>query len=122
MNPRGDVTVSGTSDDGRMHIAVHKTVFARSDSDAENRAQQLVPKTTVDGPVMRLAMPQMDGTRADLVVTAPADAAVTVNANRGDIHIASIKTSVAATANHGNVELSAITGTVSWTSTARARR
>jgi DUF4097 and DUF4098 domain-containing protein YvlB len=46
-------------------------------------------------------------------VTVPADAAVTVNANRGDIHIASIKTSVAATANHGNVELSAITGTAS---------
>ena len=113
VNPRGDVTVSGTSDDGRMHIAVHKTVFARSDSDAEGRAQQLVPKTMVDSAVTRIAMPQMDGARADLVVTVPADAAVTVNANRGDIHIASIKTSVAATANHGNVELSAITGAVS---------
>jgi len=40
---RGDVTVTGTSDDGRVHIALHKQVFARSDSDAESRAQQLVP-------------------------------------------------------------------------------
>ena len=30
VNPRGDVTIDGTSDDGRIHIAEHKQVYARS--------------------------------------------------------------------------------------------
>jgi hypothetical protein len=35
-NPRGDVTVSGTSDDNQIHITVNKQVFTRSDSEADN--------------------------------------------------------------------------------------
>jgi DUF4097 and DUF4098 domain-containing protein YvlB len=113
VNPRGDVMVSGTSDDGRVHIAVHKEIYARSDSDAESRAQQMVPKTSNDGAQTRISIHGMDGAHADLSVTVPPEAAITVNANRGDIHIASIKAAVTATANHGNVELDAISGAAS---------
>jgi DUF4097 and DUF4098 domain-containing protein YvlB len=114
VNPRGDVTISGTSDDGHLHIAVHKQVYSRSDSEAESRAQQLSPQIqqptfpTASG--VTVTMPSLEGGRADLVITTPAEAAITVTANRGDIHIASIKSPVAATANHGDIELSAITG------------
>jgi DUF4097 and DUF4098 domain-containing protein YvlB len=55
-------------------------------------------------------MPSLEGARSDLVITLPAAAATTVTANRGDIHVASIKAAVTATANHGDIELSAITG------------
>ena len=110
VNPRGDVTVSGTSDDNRIHIAIHKQVFARTDSDAESKAQRLAPTTNADGSVFKLALPFLDGARADLVVSVPATAATTVNANRGDVHIASIKAPVAVIANHGDIDLSAITG------------
>jgi DUF4097 and DUF4098 domain-containing protein YvlB len=108
VNPRGDVTISGTSDDNRIHIAIHKQVYARSDSDAESKAQQLTPAANFDGST--LTMPSLDGARADLVLTVPAAAATTVTVNRGDIHINSIKASVMATANHGDIDLSAITG------------
>ena len=37
VNPRGDVTVNGTSDDSRIHIALHKQIYSRSDSDADSR-------------------------------------------------------------------------------------
>jgi DUF4097 and DUF4098 domain-containing protein YvlB len=110
VNPRGDVTLSGTSDDGRIHIAIHKQVYARDDSDADSKAQQLTPTANFDGSA--LTVPSLDGARADLVLTVPAAALVKVTANRGDIHISSIKASVTATANHGNIELSAITGPV----------
>jgi DUF4097 and DUF4098 domain-containing protein YvlB len=110
VNPRGDVTVSGTSDDNQIHIAVHKQVYARSDSDADSRAEQLSPTTTNEGSTLKITMPSVDGASASLVVTVPAAAATTVNTNHGDIHIASIKAPVTATANHGDVELSAITG------------
>jgi DUF4097 and DUF4098 domain-containing protein YvlB len=55
-------------------------------------------------------MPSLDGARSNLVLTVPAEAATTITANRGDIHVASIKAPVTLTANHGDIELSAITG------------
>jgi len=110
VNPRGDVTISGTSDDSRIHIAVHKQVYTRTDSEADTKAQQLTPAVTTAGSSVTLTMPSLEGARSDLVITIPAAAATMVTANRGDIHVASIKAAVTATANHGDIELSAITG------------
>jgi DUF4097 and DUF4098 domain-containing protein YvlB len=112
-NPRGDVTVSGISDDDRIHIAIHKQVYARTDSEADSKARQLVPATGSAGSMFNLSIPSIDGCRADLVITVPAGAVTTVTANHGDIHVASIKAAVNATANHGDIELSAITGATS---------
>lgn len=111
-NPRGDVTINGTSDDGRIHIAMHKQVYARSDSDAQDKARQLVPVPVTQGSAFTLRMPSIDGGHADLVITVPPNAATTVTADRGDIKVASIKAAVNATANHGGIELSAISGAV----------
>ena len=41
-NPRGDVSVSGTSDDNQIHVQVHKQVYTRSDSEADARAQRVI--------------------------------------------------------------------------------
>jgi DUF4097 and DUF4098 domain-containing protein YvlB len=110
VNPHGDVTVSGTSDDNRMHVAIHKQVFSRTDTEADTKARQLVPSSATSGSALTLTMPSLDGARADLILTIPAAAVVSVNANHGDIHVASIKAAVTVTANHGDIELSAITG------------
>ena len=109
-NPRGDVTVNGTSDDGRIHVSVHKQVYSHSDSDADSKAQQFSPDVTTSGSVISVTMPTIEGARGDLVITVPATAVATVTANRGDVHVASIKGPVTATANHGDIELSAISG------------
>jgi DUF4097 and DUF4098 domain-containing protein YvlB len=111
-NPRGDITISGTSDDNQIHIAVHKEVYTRSDSDADAKASRLSPNLEVSGNNVSLKMPAMDGARADLTITVPAAASPTVSANHGDVKINSIKGVVIVTANHGDVELSAITGPV----------
>jgi DUF4097 and DUF4098 domain-containing protein YvlB len=110
VDPRGDVTIEGSSDDGRVHITEHKEVYAHSDTDADSKAQQLSPAVASQGPVISINIASIEGARTDLVLTVPAAAAININANRGDIHIASIKAPVAATANHGDIELSAITG------------
>jgi hypothetical protein len=111
-NPRGDVTISGTSDDNQIHVDVHKEVYTRSDSDADAKAQRLNPKLNVNGNNVSLTVPAIDGARADLTITVPAAASPTVTANHGDIKINSVKGSVIVTANHGDIELSAITGTM----------
>ncbi|WP_213804021.1 DUF4097 family beta strand repeat-containing protein [Granulicella sp. dw_53] len=116
-NPRGDVTVSGTSDDNQIHVTVHKEVYTRSDSDADSRARELNPQinTTPNGSFgssLNLTVPSLEGTHADLTVTVPLVSPVTIMANHGDVHVNSIKAPVNVTANHGDVELSAIGGAV----------
>jgi hypothetical protein len=111
-NPRGDVTISGTSDDNQIHVSVHKEVYTRSDSDAEAKAQRLSPNLNVNGSSVTLSVPAMEGARADLTVTLPATAATTVMANHGNVKITAIKAPVVITANHGDIELSAITGDI----------
>ena len=109
-NPRGDVTVSGTSNDGQLHLTIHKEVYSRSDSDASNKAQQLSPKFSQTGGGLSLTLPSLEGTRADLTVTIPATVALTATADHGDIHVNSVNAAVTVYANHGDVETGTITG------------
>jgi DUF4097 and DUF4098 domain-containing protein YvlB len=111
-NPRGDVIVSGTSDDNQVHVTVDKDVYSRSDSDADSRAQQLTPQFATNGNGLTISIPALDGTRADLTITVPGTAATTVNANHGDVRVNSIKAAVFITANHGDITLGGITGPV----------
>src|SRR5260370_1300794 len=111
-NPRGDVTISGTSDDNQIHVSVHKEVFTRSDSDADAKAQRLSPNINVSGSNVTLNVPGMEGARADLTITLPATAATTVTANRGDVKITAINAPATITPNHWDVVLSSITGDI----------
>lgn len=111
-NPRGDVIVAGNSDDQQIHIQVHKQVYTRSDSEAETRSQQLSPKLDTEGSVVKVTVPAIEGGRADLSITVPPSAPITVMSNRGDVHVASMKAPVDITANHGDVSLTAITGAI----------
>ena len=109
-NPRGSVTVDGTSDDNQMHLAIHKLVYASTDSEATAKANHFNPDNKYRNSAWTVTMPAMDGTSADLVITVPASTPVYITAGHGDIHVASIKAAVTAIANHGDIELSAITG------------
>lgn len=112
-NPRGDVSISGTSDDGQIHVAAHKEVFTRTDSDADNKAQQLSPRIDASGNSLTVAMPSIEGARADLTITLPPTTTLSITANRGDVRVNSVKAALSVTANHGDVDLSAIHGAVS---------
>jgi len=111
-NPRGDISISGTSDDNQIHVSVHKEVYTRSDSDADGKAQKLSPTLTNTGDSLALSIPAIDGTRADLTISLPSTAPITVTANHGDVHISALKAPLQVTANHGNIELTGITGPV----------
>jgi len=111
-NPRGDVTISGTSDDNQVHVAVHKEVYTRSDSEADSKAQRLSPSLNTSGNTVTLKVPALEGARADLTITLPATAAATVMANHGDVRVSSLKAPVFVTSNHGDITLSAITGPI----------
>jgi len=82
VNPRGNVTVSGTSDDNRIHISVHKQVYARSDSEADAKAQHLSPTVTSGPNTVSIAIRSIDGGRADLVIAVPPSAATTLRLSK----------------------------------------
>jgi Putative adhesin len=111
-NPRGDVTISGTSDDNQIHVTVHKEVYTRSDSEADTKADRLSPTIGVNGNNVSLMIAAIDGARTDLTITVPANASPSVTANHGDVKITAVKGGVVVTANHGDIELSAITGDI----------
>ncbi len=110
VNPNGNVSISGTSYDGRIHVAIHKQVYANSDTEADDKAAKLVPSTSNLQPSFNLTMPSLEGARADLVVTVPDTTATTATADHGDVHIDSIKNAVTVNTNQGSVDLSDIAG------------
>ena len=111
-NPHGDVTVTGTSDDGQMHVQVHKEVFTHNDSDANQRLRDFTPIVSVGGSVVSVKVPNQTGGHVDLVITLPGTVATTINVDHGEIHANELKSALTLTSNHGDVEVSAITGTV----------
>lgn len=110
-NPVGDVTITGTSDDGQMHVAVHKRVYSFKENEADEKAQQLRPEISGDGGRYTIRVPQIHGGQADLTIDVPRSVAVTVTAERGDVRVSSIHAPVNVNANHGSVDLSGLTGT-----------
>ena len=111
-NPRGDVTVSGTSDDGQMHIAIHKQVFAFKDQDVSSRASQLQPTISEDGGRFSVSVPSIDSGHADLSIDVPRGVTLTVTADRGDVKVNSMHAPVTVNANRGSVDLSGVDGAV----------
>ena len=111
-NPHGDVTVTGSSDDGQVHVSVHKEAFARTDESAAEKENKLQPTFTKDGGNLTLDVATVEGGQADLTVQVPRTTMLTVHADHGDIDVQEIHAPVSVSANSGEVNLSGITGAV----------
>ncbi len=111
-NPHGDVTVSGTSDDGKVHVSAHKEVYSNSDSTASDRLRQL--EFGLEGPSdsLSLRIPAVESAVANITLLVPPSTRLLLNSNHGDVHVTNMKSAVAVTANNGDVEVAAITGGV----------
>ena len=111
-NPRGDVTITGKSDDGRIHVTVNKQVYSRSDNDAQSKADSLNPQMTMAGNVLNLRVPGMEGASTDLSISVPDGATTVVNADRGAVSVSSMRAPVTVTSNRGDVDVKSIAGPV----------
>jgi DUF4097 and DUF4098 domain-containing protein YvlB len=111
-NPHGDITISGTSSDEQVHVTVAKQVYSSSDSDAEQKAQELSPSLSQTGSILTLNVPTLSGATADLTITVPATMQTTVTANHGDVSMEKLQAPVALTANHGDVKLEQVAANV----------
>jgi hypothetical protein len=111
-NEHGGITVNGKSDDGKIHIVAYKEIYSQSDSDADKKADELVPSVQLADGHLSVDVPARPGATVDLTVTVPEAAAVMVETSRGEVHVSGLKAPVSVTANHGDVEVSNVTGSV----------
>jgi hypothetical protein len=111
-NPHGDVTVSGSSSDGQIHVNVHTQTYAWKDSDAAQKTKELQPTFSSDHGVLSLNVNSVEGGEADLTVEIPRTSPVTIQADRGDVTVNEMSTPVTVSANHGDVDVSGIDNSV----------
>lgn len=111
-NPHGDVTVTGSSSDGLVHVNVHKQAYGLRDTNADRKESELQPVFSSEGKDLVLAVASVEDGQADLTITVPATTPVTVNADRGDVSVNQLHAAVSLSANHGDVDINGVQGDV----------
>jgi DUF4097 and DUF4098 domain-containing protein YvlB len=109
-DPHGDVSVTGSSTDGQVHVSIHTQTYAWKEADAEAKAKELQPAFSNNGGVLTLNVSSIEGGQADLTVQMPGNAPLTIQANRGDVTVTGMSAPVTLTANHGDVDVSSLNG------------
>ena len=111
-NPRGDVTVTGSSADGKVHVTTHQHVFAWQSSDSDDRRTAEKVRFSGDDKNLVLTAPSMEEDDADLTVELPHDAALTVHSSHGDVTLEELRGAVNVNASGGDIKLTALRGPV----------
>lgn len=110
---RGAVNVS-TSDDGQIHVVIHKRVGADNQQDADKYNLGTKPEiTTSDNVVTVNANTQGAGEHrvsTDMDISIPRKAAVVIIAKRGDVNVMGRDGSVDLTSAHGDISMSDVNG------------
>ncbi len=110
VNPRGDVTLSASSD-GQMHVRAHQVVHGREDK-AQSEFRELKPAFQASGTSAVLSVPSRNDARVDLVIESPQPASAAINCARGDVSITGLRSSADVTTGHGDVKFDNVTGDV----------
>jgi DUF4097 and DUF4098 domain-containing protein YvlB len=112
-DPHGDVTVTGDSPDGEVHVSSHTQSYAWKEADALQKAEDMRPNFSAQGKDLSLTIAAVQGGQADLTIQIPHTTAVTVQADRGDTNVSGVQAAVLVTANHGDVDVNEIVGSLS---------
>ena len=109
QNAHGNVTITAGSDD-QMHLSLDKTVYSTSDTDAKRAMDAMEPLITTSDSVVTVHMPSGDRQAANLNFAVPANAAVLVRTDRGDVTVSGRQAAVTINSNRGDVQLTSIVG------------
>lgn len=112
---RGTLNIT-PADDDKIHVVVHKKLYAHEQNDASKYNEGTKPQITVNGTSVLLNA-NTDGAgdhgvTADMDISVPAGAAVDIASKRGDVTINERKAGVKLSLQHGDVSLTDISGPV----------
>jgi DUF4097 and DUF4098 domain-containing protein YvlB len=111
QNPRGDVTITASSDD-KMHLKAHQVVHTSSDNEARKIFEAVTPKLINSGSNVVLSVEGRNNSRVDLTLELPPSANTVINAGRGDVTIEGLKTGSDVNISHGDVKFDNMGGNV----------
>ena len=111
-NPHGDITVNGGSPDGQVHVTVDKQIYSFSDTDTDRKEHDLNATMNLGGQTLRIDVPSVSGSSADLSVSLPDSSPAVIHARRGAVSVSGLKAAVNVSADRGDVDLQSIAGPV----------
>ncbi len=111
-NPRGNVSISGTSSDGQVHIQYHRTVYAGSDSSVQDKLRQLDAQVVSEAAGITLSVPRVEGGSVDILLTMPPNSALTIKTGSGDIKVSSMSAPLMLASEHSDISLDGISADV----------
>ena len=111
-DPRGDITVTGSSDDGKVHVSIQRHIYGWQHSEVAARQRMNKPSLTGGPAHLLLTAPSQDQDDADLTVQVPHDAALTIRSSHGDVQLEELRGALNVMARDGDVKLTALRGPV----------
>lgn len=111
QNPRGDVTVT-PSTDGQIHLQAHQVVHTWADDNMQKAFDDVKPQISSSGSGVLVTVPGHNGASVDLTLAIPEKSFLTVNAGHGDVSVEGLKNNVDVTDANGDVKFDGITGDV----------
>ena len=111
-NPRGDVSITGSSSDHQVHVLLHKKVYAWQESAADSLRQQINARFSKGEGGLKLDIPELSAAESDLTIEVPADTEVVLRADRGAATVNNVHANVTTFSKGGDVSLNGINGSV----------
>jgi DUF4097 and DUF4098 domain-containing protein YvlB len=111
-NYRGNIHVTGSSDDGSVHVHVHQRLTAWGNDELRSRTERDRPEF-LQGETGLLLRANGEGRdRTDLLVEVPHETAVQILPERGELQVTELRGPLTVSDHIGNVTLSALAGDV----------
>ena len=111
-DPRGDVTVTGSSEDGQVHVSIHQHLFTLEHDDLNSRHAREQPRFHGDRDHLTLTAASTGQDDADLTVQLPHNASLVVRSGHGDVSVEELHGTATIAAANGDVKLTALRGPV----------
>ncbi len=111
-NPRGDVTVTGSSQDDQVHVDIQQHLYTWHHEEVDARRRAEVPRFSGDRTHLTLTAPVQDQDDADLSIEVPHGVAVIVRSGHGDVSLEELHGSSEIESHNGDVKLTGLTGPV----------
>jgi DUF4097 and DUF4098 domain-containing protein YvlB len=116
LDDRGAVNVT-TSQDGQIHVTVHKRINAETQDEADRWNSDTKPQITPTGGTLTLNANTHGGgdhwVASDIDVAMPRKASVVISTRRGDASVLGRDGDIDITNQHGNTSVTDVNGTVS---------
>ena len=112
VDPHGDVTVTGSSEDGQVHVTVHQRLLVLQSADLNRRHFEGQPQFRGDRDHLTLTAVSDSKDDVDLTITVPHDATLVVRSGTGDVSVEEIHGATTIGNQSGDVKLTALRGPV----------